>query len=514
MSAAADPLAGVACQSRKLGCYSGLHTAKAKVCTPANEDELRRVLVDAHDRSRRVTLRAGGHAFDAQALGDDVVVSMARFDRVRVLEGDRVEVGAGATWGAILAALEPRGLAPAVTVTTAHATAGGTLAGDCLSRFSCAYGKEGTWVERFDFMTVRGETLHCTPPPDGAPASDWTLAEQVFMAAIGGLGYLGAFLKITYRLLRVCEARDGIRVRTTVCELPTYASLAAALVPVAEQTSSEASDPCDGSKHDAIYAAITPVGGQQQTLLMTSQFTTDGVRHPMLLFRPRSLIRLPVEWLVRWRWFNRLLWRLAWRLDYGRGTPYVNKLGDYTFFVDGNARAKRLARAVGFGEETLQQTFVVPSDPGAAGGWDQARDDLAEWLEHAAGAFRARDLAPTLTDVLYLPPDRPFRLSATADLAGFAVSYAFETSSQKALRRAEETFGELADTLGERFGGRVYLVKNVCADRSRLREMYGANAVAFFALKRELDPRCVLRNAFLERTFGDLLGPECAEGGP
>ena len=86
--------------------------------------------------------------------------------------------------------------------------------------------------------------------------------------------------------------------RTTVEEHATYAGLAAALVPIAQKTSEEDSDPADPAKHDAIYSALSPVPGSQQTLLMTSHFTTEPVRHPMLLFRPQSLVRLPVEWLV------------------------------------------------------------------------------------------------------------------------------------------------------------------------------------------------------------------------
>ena len=94
------------------------------------------------------------------------------------------------------------------------------------------------------------------------------------------------------------------------------------------------------------------------------------------------------------------------------------------------------------------------------------------------------------------------------------MSYAFETGDRDELRRVEAAFRELADTLWAQFRGRVYLVKNVCADPATLAAMYGDNARAFFALKRELDPGCVLRNEFLERTFGDLLPPACAEGTP
>jgi FAD/FMN-containing dehydrogenase len=128
-----------------------------------------------------------------------------------------------------------------------------------------------------------------------------------------------------------------------------------------------------------------------------------------------------------------------------------------------------------------------------------------EWLDYAHELLLERKLTPTLTDVLFLPKDLPFLLSAGADLAGFAVSYAFETSNQVTLERAKEAFSELADALWNKFRGRVYLVKNVHAKQSTLAAMYGANAVEFIRLKRELDPSSILRNDFLERTFGDLV---------
>ena len=90
------------------------------------------------------------------------------------------------------------------------------------------------------------------------------------------------------------------------------------------------------------------------------------------------------------------------------------------------------------------------------------------------------------------------------------MSYAFETSDRDELERIKTAFSEMAEVLGERFGGRVYLVKNVCAEQGTLAAMYGDNAVAFFRLKRELDPDGMLRNEFLERTFGDLLAADDA----
>jgi decaprenylphospho-beta-D-ribofuranose 2-oxidase len=171
--------------------------------------------------------------------------------------------------------------------------------------------------------------------------------------------------------------------------------------------------------------------------------------------------------------------------------------------MDGNVRAKAVARFFGVRLKTLQQTFVVPSETKSQAGWDQAKDDLVEWLEHAEGVLRERGLTPTLQDVLFLPRDERFPMSMTAGMAGFAVTYAFETSNKRRLARAQEAFVVMADMLWDRFRGRVYLVKNVHASKQTLAAMYGANVAQFFAIKSELDPHGLLRNEFLERTFGD-----------
>jgi decaprenylphospho-beta-D-ribofuranose 2-oxidase len=511
------PLSGIASSEEELDCYSGLYSSRAEVLEPADLEELRRIFAGARESGRRVTLRAGGHSFDGQALGDDLVVSMMRFDAIDVLADEKkIRVGPGARWGEILAKLEPLGLVPAITVTTANATAGGTLSGDCLSRFSPAYGKEGHWVESFDLLTTEGELLTCAAPREGAPASEWTREERAYCGAIGGLGYLGAVVAITYRVLSVGQADGRIGVRTIVRKYESFERLAAALVPKARQTYLEDSDPTDETKLDAISSALdTRPDGKQAALLFTSAFTAERRRRFMALYQPRLAMRLIVEWLMRVPGLAGPLWRFYFRFVYRDGEEYVDDLDGFTFFMDGNARAKGVAKRFGVNLRMLQQTFVVPSDPGAAGGWDQARDDLVEWLDYAHGFLLERDLTPMIHDALFLPADSPnrFLLSASADLAGFAVSYAFETSHEDDARRVKEACSELADVLWEKFGGRVYLVKNVVAEQRTLAAMYGDNAVEFFRLKHELDPGWILRNEFLERTFGDLLGRSTAPSG-
>jgi decaprenylphospho-beta-D-ribofuranose 2-oxidase len=504
-SAPANPVPDLPSAEEELGCYSELYSTRAEVVTPADVDELRAVFAHAREHGRSIALRAGAHSFDGQSLGDDLVVSMLGLDSIEVLPERRIRVGPGASWGAILATLKPLGLVPAVTVTTEHATAGGTLSGDCLSRFSPSYGKEGEWTESFDLLTTEGELITCTPPERGSDPSTWTRQERAYCGAIGGLGYLGAIVSITYRVLDVAGEGDDIAVRTIVRKFDSFDDLASDLVPTAKRTYLEDSDPRDPEKLDAIWSALDSRGdGGRTALFFTSTFTATSERRRMALHRPRLWLRVLVEWVMRIPFLSKLLWRFYVRFLFKDGDEYIDDLEGFSFFMDGNARAKRIAKRLGFTLRNCQQTFVVPSDPGAEGGWDRAKDDLVEWLEFAHGFLEDRDLSPTLNDCLFLPRDLPFLLSASADLPGFAVSYAFETSNRKRLERAQDAFRELADVLWEKFGGRVYLVKNVFARSETVRKMYGEHAVEFFRLKAELDPRGLLRDEFMERTFGDL----------
>jgi decaprenylphospho-beta-D-ribofuranose 2-oxidase len=502
MSASADPLACIRCKVERIESYSGRDSAKVPVYRPADAVELARIFAYARSArpQRRVTLRGGGHSFDAQSINTDLVVSMEGFDSILIDEASRlITVGPGATWGDILCRLQPLGLVPAVTVTTSHATAGGTLAGDCLSRFSSAWGKEGKFVERFEFLALDGRTFTCRRPPADAQPGQWTLPERIFLGAIGGLGYLGAFLSITYEVVPTGQTAGKIGVKTRVHRCQTFEELTERLETAANAVSQQEPDAANPDRDDAIYSALGPGRGNEQSLLMTSSFRPDRNGRRMLLFEPYRWFRVSVELLVRLRAFNRFLWWFSFttRFGYRRHALYVDGLPDFTFFLDGNVRAKKLIRRwTRYRLKTIQQTFVVPGK----------REHLLQWLLQAKALLDDRRLRPTLSDVLYLPKDLPFALSATADEAGYAVSYAFETSRRRELERVGKAFEDLAEILhGEPYGGRVYLVKNVCAEEDTLIAMYGENAERFFELKAELDPDGILCNAFLERTFGKLL---------
>jgi decaprenylphospho-beta-D-ribofuranose 2-oxidase len=489
-------------RAEHLESYTGLYSTHALVLYPKNRDEVRCIFDWASARNRRVTLRAGGHSFDSQALGDDLVMSMARLTEIEPdVSNKLVRVGAGATWGEILKRLEPFGLVPAVTVTTAHATAGGTLSGDCLSRFSPAYGKEGEWIESFDIETPARGAFTCTRPADGDnPAS---LEERLFLGVIGGLGYLGAVVSITYRLLDVCQTRGQIGVDTKVRRRHSFRELADELVPKVRTTHEEESDPCDKDKLDSIWCAVFAEGrDRRDAIVFTSVFTSEPRRRRMGLHQPGLPLRVLVEWAMTVPPVPGLFWRLAVPLIYPDGKRFIDDLEGFTFFMDGNRMAKKVARAIGWRPKTVQQTFIVPADLSTAPARAKAGRDLVKWLEDAHRFLTELGLKPTLHDVLWMPKDFPFLLSATGRTSGFAVSYAFETSDRDVVEFAKLALAELAEVLWDEYEGRVYLVKNVCAREETLKAMYGDDAEGFFALKEEVDPSGMLRNDFLHRTFG------------
>jgi decaprenylphospho-beta-D-ribofuranose 2-oxidase len=510
------PDAGPAGPRDPLGCYSQMYATHPEVRTPPTLKALERLFEEARVSRRRVTLRAGGNAFDAQSLNEDLVVSLACFDDIGAPDAqDRITVGAGAKWGDILDKVAPLGLVPAVMVTTKQATAGGTLSGNCLSRFSPTFGKEGRWVRSFELLTIGGEHLTCTPPPDLEQPQTWTREERAFMAAIGGLGFVGAVHRITYQLVRVCDPpvpRGGLRLKTTLCKYDDYEHLAEHLVRDA-QTMRDA-DPfaagitlADDDADQAIYSALVRRVNARRpaAVVLTSTYTTERKRRPLVIHKPDSTLRFVSELILRTR-MDWILTLVVFHLFLHPRKPYFDDLRNFTFFMDGNARVKAWGKKRGRWMPTVQQTFIVPFDPDQGAGEAAQRDrcrTLSRWLDEAGALMREHKVRPTFSDILFVNDTQHVGLSANAGKAGFAVSYAFETSNHERLERVKRMFAELADRLLA-YEGRVYLVKNVYASQRTLAAMYGDNVIEFLKVKRQLDPERLLENDFLDRTFGRL----------
>jgi hypothetical protein len=521
MSSEADPLPGTQGREEELWSFSNMQHSRAEVCRPADEEQLRQIFSHAQRESRKVTLRGGGHAFDGQSLGREpgLVVSMESFDPHLIdvaADQKTVTVGAGATWGDIVNELAYDGLVMPGTVTTKHATAGGTLASDCLSRFSPIYGKEGAMVQSFDLMTVDGNVNTYHRPADDADPT--TSEAHTFLAVVGGFGYLGAILRATYRVMSVQASpmdrivpddasstnramsvnAPSIWVKTTINKDVDFSDLADKLV-------RDASPDTPVLKAHAIWAGLYPQGMDKQTaLILNSTLTTARGEEPPFLLYESAPMKVAEPLLLSSHMHHWLMNESYHHLEDGK--TFCDPLEDFAFFMDANTKIRREVTKLRLGcSDEIQQTFFLP---------DADQEQLNEWLARTEPMLTEAGLDPIMVDVGYLPRDNlPFFLSPSADSAGFAVSYAFAaykadrqgTTKQRGpehpLHRACEVLCQMSRLLWEEFRGRVSLVKNVYAEPEILAKMYGSDADQFFAVKRRLDPKWILSNDFLERVF-------------
>jgi D-arabinono-1,4-lactone oxidase len=253
----------------------------------------------------------------------------------------------------------------------------------------------------------------------------------------------------------------------------------------------------DETLYDAVYSALFLRADRRAwTCVYRSKLKGAAQGRPLLVYMPYHLLRVPFEILFRFRAFNTFVWWCCFQL-HRHPKRYVNRLTDFTFFMDGNGRAKRFASRVGIDLKTLQQTFVIPSDFSSKERISETKAALASWLTEAARVFDKHGIAPTFQDVVWLPRDLAFPLSTTAASGGFAVSYAFDTNMKSRRNSAEKALKELSERLAER-RGRVYLVKNVYTAPEVLRRMYGEDVERFLELKRRIDPDRVLLNRFFD----------------
>jgi decaprenylphospho-beta-D-ribofuranose 2-oxidase len=484
-----------------LASYGG-RQVRAQVARPADEEELQNVLAYARKSNKRVTFRAGGQAFDTQSLNDQLVVQLDRFrlDQPTVdLQRSTVTVRCGNTWAEVLRHTLPLGRAPYIMVTNSAATVGGTLSSHSVSRFSPTCGREGRYVVSFKLLTVDGQIVTCSRQVNG----------ELFRGVIGGLGYLGAVLEITYRLRAVPEnavvktvftrvegfARIGTEVRDR--SRPRCGTLVDDLVQQRHKhcrPQAEVPEPAPV----ALSAALNMRGGVWG-LIARSQYVAPEKLKRSVFHSPGSFLHMLLQFAATIPLLRTIGYWFTYRVAYtGEPKTFVDEPFGYTFFEDGNRRLRRWLHVLGIPARIRQQTFILP----AASGLDEGKR-LEQFLTQAGELLDARRQTPALIDVLYVNrDDDAFVLSSSNGLDGYAVTMTFE-SLFGALAEEEKSLAQLSEICRD-LGGRVHLVKSVCADRELINGMYGTALNTMSALRATHRARSVLENEFADRVLPGL----------
>lgn len=494
---------------RTLANYSG-ETVRALYCAPASEHQLKAVLEYAREHGKRVTFRAGGQAFDSQSLNDQIVVSLERFKSIKVDEANKtVTVGCGQTWGSILKETLKHDLAPYIMVTNSAATAGGTLSSHSMSRFSPTQGREGEYVESFELLTPGGRRLRCSDSEN----------PDLFHGVIGGLGYLGAVLEVTYKLRPV--PHDPVVKSTYTCvnglariakgarPSAPHQHWSSSLVECALAQRSERLKRANANGGapagaEAFSAAVNMRGGVWG-LIAESEYVakTDapgGKLKPSFFHTPRSLGHLVLQLLAWIPVLRGLGYHITYRWIYGeKPTIYFDEVFGYTFFEDGHKRSRKILQALGFPCRIIQQTYMLPVSEGA----QHVGQALAKFLADADQYLDYLGLDPAFIDVLYVGSDsKTFPLSSSNGLDAFAVSITFE----RVIRRLDREAAALAElsVRCDKLGGRVHLVKNVFADQNLIGATYAGGLATMKNIRAKRLAAGVVYNGFAERLLPGL----------
>jgi decaprenylphospho-beta-D-ribofuranose 2-oxidase len=508
--------------------YDNVHEAVATVYHPADVAELAALLRKASldPRPHRITFRGGGQSLDTHALNTDVVIHLDAPELAKVGEpahdtrGHHVTVGAAATWEEIVRKTAAHGLLPWSVVTNRHATIGGTVACDCLSRCSPVSGKEGEHVRSFKLLTVAGEMIVCDRH-DKDPHH-----RELFHAVIGGMGYLGVLVEITLDLrppvpgwashtpIRVVTHVDkqlvgpaGTRWSTVLPELRETASKVRidgrghGLFDGLFHPGEDASEDMDLVQWDAVSSSAWYALGQTEVFLFKSRYVVGVDIDPLAFYEKSTPVLRDIP--------KGLSSSFATEIAEGgmflvfKARTYVNGLLDFMFFMDNQLGPVRAAaEEEGWRLNAIQQTFVIPlatptrEDPSGTGPAEALLDRIRSGEEPAI----LDPLRPCFLDVMVLPPD-DFLLSASRGLTGFAITVTWTGKNGETWPQIKERLHALSRFCRE-LGGRVHLVKNVQADREDLRAMYGDAFDRFLALKHRYDPKGLLRNEFFDRVIG------------
>ncbi len=450
------------------GMAAGAH---ARVFRPRSADELASLFVAARERGVRLALRGGGNSYgDASVNSKGWVFDCTRFDRILGFDASsgRIEVEPGATIEKLWKFLLPRGFWPRVVSGTMFPTLGGALAANIHGKNNFAVGTIGDATLEFDLLAPNGERFTC----NRAENSD------LFHAAIGGFGQLGAFTRIVLETKRVHSG--NLRVHGISCKnLREMMAVIEELKAASDylvgwiDCFSGGDDSGRGLIHQAHYLEPGEDPAPERTL---------SVAHQELPANILGLIPKGEVWRAL-RLFNRplgmrainALKHVAGRLE-GMREPMLQSHAGFAFLLDYVPNWKWA-----YGREPLQRGLIqyqpfVPKDA--------AHTVFQELL---ALCRRARTV-PYLGVLKRHRPD-PFWLTHAVDGWSLAMDFKVAPSTRQALWNLCRAMSEVVLA----HGGRFYFAKDlVLESRDFERFMPREKREAFLALKQRLDPeRCL-----------------------
>jgi decaprenylphospho-beta-D-ribofuranose 2-oxidase len=445
---------------RVLDGFGGATRSASRYLEPDTVEELIDFIARARAENLTVTFRGAGRSYgDAVVNRDGLVIDLQRLRRVHHWDPSTgtIDVDPGVTIEMLWRRTLADGYWPAVVPGTMRPTMGGCLAMNVHGKNNYAEGPFGDHVESFELITTSGDRMECSRTENA----------DVFFAAIGGLGLLGAITRVRLALKPV--ETGMLRVRTmTARSIEEMVERAAESVAASDYTVgwldalSTGAAVGRGIIHRASYVPASEVPDAVASL--------DPARQGL----PSSIYGVPHRHL--WRLLRPMMFNGGVRLiNTGRylagrqhhGSEYLQSHVAFAFLLDYIPDWRLAYGPSGF---IQYQAFVPDTD---------APRTLSAILRrcHQAG------LPPYLGVLKRHRPDA-FLLSHAVD--GWSLALDFRIGSRR------EQLWQLTDALTEiviAAGGRFYFAKDAVLRPTDVLRAFGKDRIdRFLALKARLDP--------------------------
>ncbi len=463
---------------RVLDGFGGSMRAACRTLSPRTSEELSQMLARANDAGLSIALRGSGRSYGDAALGSDGLVIDAR-GLNQILSWDPVsgvaEVEAGVQLADLWKRALPDGYWPAVVPGTMFPTMGGMAAMNVHGKNQFKAGVFGEHVLWFDLITANGSTVRASRERN----------PELFHAALGGAGLLGAFARIALKLKPVESGRmkvGSIPVSSFAEQFALFDELREGADYLVSWIDCFASGATlgRGQIHVAHHLHANDDPRAVESLRLEEQTLPAHI-----LGFPKSQL-----WRVMQLFTNDFAWRsvclakyLAARLA-GRKHTYLQSHAAFAFLLDYVPDWRRAYDPRGF----LQHQLFVP-DPAA-------RTVFPEVLR-----LLQKHGTPSYLGVLKRHKADPFLLSHGFDGWSLAMDFPIGRDGGARLRAAAREVTQLA--LGA--GGKFYLAKDQLLEPAQIERAYGAKLDEFFALKAKVDPRGTLQSDQARRLFPERL---------
>jgi FAD/FMN-containing dehydrogenase len=444
--------------------------------------------MEALDAARAMEVTAafegGGNSYgDAFQNAEGVVIDLSRMDRV--LKWDPNSGVIVCEPGVTIRRLWQHTIGdrwwPPVVSGTSNTTLGGALSANIHGKNNFHAGPIGEHVRQFDLLLPSGETRNCSP----------TENSDIFFAAIGGFGLLGAIVSIELQMKRINSGLVEVEARSVANWEDAFRAF----------ESFEARDYVVG------WIDCTKCGNGAGRGLLHAANYVEGDPHPeeSLSVKSQEIPDTALGWFPRskmysvMRKFNttrRMAFVNTLKFRSGRresGKVYKTPLAEFNFLLDSAPNWKWAYKPGGL----IQYQPFVP------------KASAQEIFDKITRLARVRKHPAYLGVMKRHRPDR-FLLSHAVD--GYSLALDFPVT-----RRNKDSLWDLChemDDLVVAAGGRFYFAKDATLSSQTASAFLGDAIGKFLEIKRQLDPECLLQSNLSRRIFGSLAAIDEAKKPP